>query len=115
MKKIRDYQSSISQLPGSPSTKRTDSQDLLKYNMKSKNLEPKNKPPQPLQTRDCNIITNFGDPIKFVGLEMKFRAPSKGRISSRLYDSQIVLGSDKDYMPMSNTQRLNFTNLVSYK
>lgn len=38
IKSFRDLQSSVECLPGSPSTKRKEEKELLKYNMKSKDL-----------------------------------------------------------------------------
>lgn len=80
--------------------------------MKSKNIEYKNEK-KPFQVQDINIRQNIGDPIRHAGLQRKGAVSSRGRISNRFYDSQIVLGSDEKYMPMS-TQKISYTNLVSF-
>lgn len=112
MKDIRDFQSSIPWLPWSPSTQKKDEHELLRYDMKSKNIEYKNEK-KPFQVQDINIRQNIGDPIRHAGLQRKGAVSSRGRISNRFYDSQIVLGSDEKYMPMS-TQKISYTNLVSF-
>lgn len=111
MKKIRDYQSSLVNLPSNKSTQRNDESSLLKYNTKSKNIEYKNQPKKPFAQADINICQNIGEPIRHAGLERKGRVSSKGRLSRKFYDSQVVLGDDQNYMPMSTT-KFNYTNLV---
>lgn len=39
IKKIRDFQSSVAGLSGSPRTQKKDDSEILTYNMKTKNIE----------------------------------------------------------------------------
>lgn len=43
IKKVRDFQSSIAGLPGSPRTQKKDDSAILTYNMKTKNIEHKDQ------------------------------------------------------------------------
>lgn len=104
IKNIRDFQSSCAIFPSSPRTQREDEGDVLRYNTKSKNIEYKHEAKKPFQVQDINIVQNIGEPIRRAGMQSKDRGSSRANSSRRFYDSQIVLGDDQNYMPMSTTR-----------
>lgn len=113
IKKLRDQSSAISGIPGSPKVKKTDDGSILRINAKSKEIEFKHEPPRtPLGVSDINARQNIGEPIKIAGLSRNKPISARGSRSNKFYDSQIVLGNDENYMPMSTT-KLSYSNLVS--
>ena len=111
IKKLRDQGSTLNVVQtGLSPTK--DDKELLKYNMKTGEVEYKYQQKKVLHKTDTNAgIQNIGDPIRHAGVPRKGKVTSRGSISRKFYDSQIVLGNDENYMPMS-TQKMSYTNLV---
>lgn len=96
MKKIRDFKSSIENLPGAEAARKKDEPSLLHYKSDfNKTQGPTRKPFQPKQSQMCHIL---GDVVKSAGLSSRKDNSNKRGISTHLYNSQIVLGNDKDYM-----------------
>jgi hypothetical protein len=58
---------------------------------------------------------NIGEITRSAGLGTSGRGSARGYSSRRFYESQIVFGNDKDYMPMNkkNKNKVNYTSLVS--
>lgn len=85
-------------------------QELLNY--KSDFNQPKNfnKTSQPKQSQMCHVL---GEVVKRAGISSERSNSNKRGVSNHLYNSQIILGSDKDYMEKSSYQRnYNQTNSV---
>ena len=58
---------------------------------------------------------NIGEVVRSAGFGGGGRASARGYSSRRFYESQIVLGADKDYMPMAKPKKANYTSLVSLR
>ena len=117
IKKIREYQSSLINLPGNTGEVSKDQPELLEYNLKTKNIEPKNKKKdnkiKVLHKTDVNMKQNIGNPQPYAGLQRKGNIDSKGKLSKSFYDSQIVFGNDENYMPM-RTPKVDYSKLVRW-
>lgn len=64
-----------------------------------------------LHKSDVNAPQNIGNPLAHAGLKRKGNITGRGLISKQCFDSQIIFGSDENYMPM-NTQRIDYSKLV---
>ena len=129
IKQDRDVKSSIVDLPGSPSTKTLNQPSLLSQNAHFDNKhkvfkKSKKNSQQPKQSQMCHVL---GEVVRSAGLSShrnssaavanshrlkskddsnsKNDAISKSRrgcSNGHLYGSQIILGSDRDYMSVND-------------
>ncbi|CAI2365347.1 unnamed protein product [Moneuplotes crassus] len=127
IKKIREYQSSLTNLPGSISQRKVDEPELLKYNLKTKDLEMKGTSTKSkksekyyrcqnkikiLHKSDVNVVPqNIGDPIPYAGLRRKAQIPTSGSLNRKNFDSQIVFGNEENYSYNRKPSQIDYSNL----